>query len=147
MVRLGGARASLKALKGNNGAQLKKIHKEVMELSNRGASVHADRTGHDGRDLLEPSGDADGLCILKSPRHQRASGAHAQNQPGSSKSTATKLAAPRRLIMSPAAPKYERFGIVLLCNLHFCGQSAELQVCKNLQPSRSQTWVPSTRVP
>lgn len=115
MVHLGCARASLKALKGNYGAQLK-IHKEVMELSGgyRGASVHADWTGHDGQDVAEPSGDADGLCILKSPRHQRASGAHAQNQPGSSKSTATKLAAPRRLIMSPASPKYESFGIIRL---------------------------------
>lgn len=113
-----------------------------MELSNRGASVHADRTGHGGRDLLEPSGDADGLCILKSPRHQRASGAHAQNQPGTSKSTATKLAAPRRLIMSPASPKYERFGIVRLCNLHFCGQSAELQVCKTFNRAAAKLGFP-----
>lgn len=105
MVHLGSARASLKALKGNYSAQLK-IHKEVMELSDgsRRAAVRGDRSGDDGRDSPEPSSDADGLCILKSPRHQRASGAHAQNQPGSSKSTATKLAAPRRLIMSAASP-------------------------------------------
>lgn len=108
-----------------------------MELS-----VHGDRTGHDGQDVPEPSGDAEGLCILKSPRHQRASGAHAQNQPGWSKSTATKLAAPRRLIMSSPSPKYESFGIVRLPNLHFRGQSEELQVFQNLQPSRSQTWAP-----
>lgn len=41
-----------------------------MELSDgyRRASVHGDRTRDDGRDSPEPSSDADGLCILKSPR-------------------------------------------------------------------------------
>lgn len=129
MVNLGSARASLKALKGNYSAQLK-IHKEVMELSDgsRRAAVRGDRSGDDGRDSPEPSSDADGLCILKSPRHQRASGAHAQNQPGSSKSTATKLAAPRRLIMSAASPVK---GLELCPSRILRGQSTKLyQVCQ-----------------
>lgn len=133
MVHLGSTRASLKALKGNYSAQLK-IHKEVMELSDgyRRASVHGDRTGDDGQNSPEPSSDADGLCILKSQRHQRASGAHAQKQPGSSKSTATKLAAPRRLIMSVALPIK---GLELSSSKILRGQSTRLhQVCKIVNP-------------
>lgn len=137
MVHLGSARASLNALKGNYSAQLK-IHKEVMEVSDgyRRASLHGDRTGDDGRDSPEPSSDADGLCILKSPRHQRASGAHAQNQPGSSKSTATKLAAPRRLIMSAASPVK---GVELSSSKILRGQSTKLhQVCKIVNPAAAK---------
>lgn len=134
MVHLGSARASLKALKANYSAHLK-IHKEVMELSggNRRVSVHGDRTGDDGRDSPEPSSDADGLCILKSPRHQRASGAHAPNQPGSSKSTATKLAAPRRL--SAASPMR---GLELSSPRMLRGQSTKLQVCKFVHPAAAK---------
>lgn len=129
MVHLGNARASLNALKGNYSAQ-PKIHTEVMEVSDgyRRASVHGDRTGDDGRESSEPASDADRLCILKSPRHQRASGAHALNPSGSSKSTATKLAAPQRLIMSAASPMK---GLELSSTRILRGHLTKLhQVCK-----------------
>lgn len=146
MVHLGSARASLNALKGNYSAQLK-IHKEVPELSDghRRASAHGGRSGDRGRDWAEPSADAAGLCILQSPPHQRASGAHARNQPGSSKSTATKLAAPRRLIMSAASPVK---GLELPSSRILRGQSTKLhQVCKILNPAAAKTWDLPTRVP